>query len=703
MGQSLFAFDFADEANGQERLMQDLLIVDYWNQRLEDRLPVTYNHLLQGGYFSMPSARMSEDGQVGAGFGYIPPYHHYSLRCQLIERLEITFNYRVFKGVADPVLGELGFGDYSDKGANVKFELFSAEDSEYALPGVAIGFDDIMGTRSFKAYYIVFTKVWLKYNFELSVGLGKHRIRGLFGGCAWMPFRNSCYEYLRNLSFVLEYDAIPYWSTQIEPHPHGRKSRSRINGGIKYRLWDSIDLSLAYIRGDALAITASSYFNFGATKGMMPKIQDPLPYRAPANLQPIGYLRPEDVFVQDLTYALSQQGFDLLEAWLCNECDQKILRLRLINFTYRKEKAVRERLDNILAYLVPSNISYVIVTIDAGAFPVQEYHYNMTYLEKYRSQSIGKYELDLLTPLHEVSFPDPYCSTLLFKKDKGCWNMELSPKTNFLFGSAKGKFKYAVGLSLAFNGFLYDDIFYSVNLGYFVASNLYDLNDVDRLNPSQLINVRTDIINYYKQKSITVDEAYIQKISNLGKGWYTRTALGYFEPAYGGAAGEVLYYPVNSPWAIGAEAAVLKKRTYKGIGFTDKFRKLVHFEPTYQKFAPSQYFLNMYYDWKCESVSLKVSAGKFLANDYGARFEVCRYYPSGFRLYFWYTHTSGHDYINGKRYQDKGVGFSVPLDIFYTCSSRSQWGYGMSAWLRDIGAKAYTGPELYYLINDQRQ
>ncbi|MFI5342675.1 MAG: YjbH domain-containing protein [Chlamydiales bacterium] len=65
--------------------------------------------------------------------------------------------------------------------------------------------------------------------------------------------------------------------------------------------------------------------------------------------------------------------------------------------------------------------------------------------------------------------------------------------------------------------------------------------------------------------------------------------------------------------------------------------------------------------------------------------------------------TNGHDRINGHTYYDKGVFFSMPLDIFYTKNNRSRWGYGMSAWLRDVGVRACTGTELYSIINQQRQ
>ena len=92
----------------------------------------------------MPSARMGEEGEIGVGYGWGPPYINYSARFQLVDFLEVTGNYRIFKGVDDPILTRHGFGDYSDKGANVKLSLFSPEDSHYRLPGFAIGLEDFI-------------------------------------------------------------------------------------------------------------------------------------------------------------------------------------------------------------------------------------------------------------------------------------------------------------------------------------------------------------------------------------------------------------------------------------------------------------------------------------------------------------------------------------------------------------------------------
>lgn len=687
-----------------DNLLRDLLTVEYWNNKIYDRLPVTYNHQLQGGYFAMPSARMGEAGEIGIGYAYVPPYRNYNMRCQVLDRLELTGNYRVFKGIKDPVLSPFGFGDFSDKGANVKFALFLPEDSQYKLPGIAIGFDDFLGTRSFRSRYLVFTQVFRNYDLEISLGVGAQRIKGVFGGFNFMPFRRSCWKYLQMLSISAEYDATAYKKPHREPHPKGRVQKSPINFGIKYRIKDCLDLSLSYIRGDALCFSASTYYNWGNTTGFLPKIDDALPYNSPVITEPLGIRRPEETLVSELVFTFQEQGFDIWDVWLSyNECNQKILRIKTLNDTYRLESEVRCRLNHILSALIPRDIDHVIIVIDAEGFPIQEYHYNMYFVRLYAADEIGSHELGILTPLTEVTCVDPYTSCHLFGCKRECLNFELTPRTHTLFGSSSGKFKYALGLNANFNGYIWNGVYYSIQVGCTFITNIGSCNDYDILNPSQLINVRTDIVRYYRQRGFSLDEAYLQKNWNIGCGCYTKLAGGYFEEEYGGLAGEFLWYPLHSPLAIGVEAAVLGKREYTGLGFTNKIRKLDGTTPTWRRFLGSQYFVNLYYDLECLRMNFKVTAGKFLANDWGVRNEISHYFPSGLRLTMWYTLTNGRDKINGQTYYDKGIGFSMPFDIFYTCSERTRWNYGMSAWLRDVGVQAYTGWQLYELINDQRQ
>ncbi len=684
-------------------LLRDLLIVEDLDNKLNDRLPVTYNFMLQGGLLNMPSARMGCDGEIGFGYSSVPPYRLWNLRVQLTDRIEVTGNYRVFNGIPDPVLSSSGFGDFSDKGANVKVSIFSPEDSDYKLPGLAFGFDDFMGTRSFKSLYVVLTQVFKEANFEATLGVGSERIRGWFGGFNWFPFHHLDHKYLSPLCITAEYDAIPYKSHKREPHPDGRTQKIPINIGAKYRLWNFIDFSLGYVRGVKLAGSISAYYNFGYTNGFVPKIHEPLLYRTPVVNEPIGCRRPTDAVAFDYAYAFYQQGFRLLSGHLeYDEENRTTLRFRIANDRYRTEEQVRARLNNLVAFLTPANVDTVIITLDTEGMPIQEYRYHAAFLGEFASGEMGPYELEVITPLEEATYPAPG-SIEIFEAHRDHWNFVIAPRTHTFFGSSKGKFKYALGVGPGVNGFLNNSVYYSVLLGYTLFSDLRHVGNVDRLNPSQMINVRTDSARYYKQTGLVVDELYFQKNWALGSGWYARAGAGYFEQMYGGAVTECLYYPLNSCWAFGVQGGVFKKRKTTGLGFTNWITKYNGFTPTLRYFTGSQLFANLYFSWPQAQLDFRIQAGKFLANDWGARYEVSRYYPSGLILTLWYTTTNARDNLNGQRYYDKGISFSMPVDVFYTSSSCARWGYGMSAWLRDVGASALTGQELYQMIREHRQ
>ena len=653
----------------------------------------------------MPSARMGEDGEIGIGFSTTPHYYNWNARTQILPLLEISGSYRVLRGVDDPLLSPHGFGDLADKGANFKIALFRPEDSDYKLPGVAIGWDDFLGTKRFQSKYIALTQVIPCLNLEATIGWGTQRIRGFFGGLQYFPFLQMGNYWLEGFSLGAEYDATPYKDPKYEPNPAAREQKWKINLGMKYRFLDFMDLSMAYLKGKQICFSASMFYNFGYTEGFIPKYKDTLPYSCPKDLEPLNRFRPPDYFITELYTAFCDQGLELLDAYLYHDsCGNKVLRVRFENLKYRYLCEVEKRLIYLFANLLPSDIDRVFAVDETYGMSVQEFEFWGIYLRQFACREVSLYEVETISSLHEVTCIDGLSPLKLFHKALPPYAFYFLPRTHTYFGSSKGKFKYATGFTFCMNGFLTPwELYYSIQLGYLVFSSLGNASDVDMLNPSQLPNVHTDIITYEKQNGIQLDECYLQKNQAIGYGFYGRASLGYFDPAYAGFASELLYYPVSSPFAIGLEGAVVFKRTYGGLGFTNKVRQLIHFKPTYRPFVGSQYFLDLYYDNTLCSLSAKLSLGKFLANDWGGRIELCRYFPSGLRMYFWYTVTNGNDQINGHTYYDKGIGFSMPLDIFFSCSSKERFGYAMSAWLRDVGYRTPVGEGLYDLIYYERQ
>ena len=680
------------------QLFRDLETVSLIDRQIHDKLPLMVNYQLQGGYFAMPSARTYDAGMFGFGFAYVPPYHIWSLAFQFFDHLETTGNYWVFHGIPDSAFGHLGFGDSAERAANMKFILLRKEDGFPFLPDLAIGWNDFMGTCRFNSFYVAATQEFLKYNFEATLGWGNGRIKGFYGGLAWTPFRHFDF-FLKNLTLAAEYDANNYKKHSHE-HPCGRTVKSRINVGLQYTLWDLFRLSASTIRGDDWAGSVALTYNLGSSKGIFPKTKDPAPYSAPIDREPLGIQRSRQELAQELAYAFQEQGFDLYNLYLVPEpCGKDSLWMKIVNVRYREEEDVRSRIEYVLSALVPSNISTITAVTEADGVPIHEYRFRREDLKRFAEGKLGPNEFSVIAPTREASHrPSDYDSALLYQRRKRIWILTFRPWFRSYLGSSRGKFKYEVGLALNPEGYLFDEIYYNICGTYTIKSSAFDIDSQDFLNPSRIINVRTDSILYNQSNSFHLDQAYLQKSWNIGQGWFSRLALGYFEMAYAGLALEALYYPVHVNWAVGFSTAGLLKRSYYGVGFQHKIRKLTSEGPIFLPYHGFQYFVDFYYQYKPLSLDFKVSAGQFLARDKGIRIEGGRTFLSGLRVGLWYTLTNADDHVNGSRYYDKGFSITMPLDLFLNKSSRTRVGYAMSAWLRDCGGIAATGKQLYPTI-----
>ena len=679
-------------------LFRDLALVEEIDKNRADELPFFYNSSMMGGYLNMPSGRTPHEGVVGFGAARVHPYNIYGLNFQYFDRIELALNYRVYTGILDPVFGHEGFGDEAERIANCKFVFNLPSDGLADFPIFAIGAEDFIGTQRFNSEYILMTKDWINYNIEATLGWGRKRIKGFFGGVAWTPWRKTSVPVLKNISFLAEYDASDY-ENHIHEHPRGRKVSSHINAGVNYVLGDTLQLSLSSLRGRALSAMGSIRYPLGSSKGFISKTREPILYRSPVDTEPLGVVRPDRVFINELGFTLGQQGLDLYRVYLSPEGE---LWIKIINNMYREEPIVRERLQRVLAAITPSNIKKVIVVVEADGVLSQGYTFRTEDLYRYRQNQVTGFELETLSPMTNPP-PRPEDSTRLFRRKKEVWLFTLCPRLQSFFGSSKGKYKYNLSLVATPEGYLFDDIYYETQLSYAISSSFQKLSSTDRLNPSQLPNVRTDTIKYYQTNTVSFEMAYLQKSWNLNNsGCFFRLAGGYFEPAYGGGATELLYFPVGSNWAFGAEEATVWKRHYQGFRFTNKIRRLHGHHAFYEPFLGVQYFANVYYTLKPWNLDFKVKVGQFLAKDRGVRFEMSRWFSSGLKVSLWYTITNGHDHVNHQTYYDKGFAFMLPLDFFFSRSSRSYIGYAMSAWLRDVGASVDNGKGLYQTIRLER-
>jgi hypothetical protein len=698
----LIFFTFSLFSNELDNLFVSLKNVENIDKKNKDKLPLIYNSMGMGGYLTMPSSRVSEVGTFFIGASYLPPYNIYAATVQPYSPIEFSGNYIVFTNQLEGNFGHKGFGDDADRTINCKFSFPFPKYQNIELPILGAGFNDFVGSRRFYSLYGVLTQVITDWNLELTLGYGKGRIDGFFGGAAFTPWRFSKTPILKDVTFFAEYDANDYKNKH--EHPDGREVKSRINGGLAVTLFDALQVKGSFVRGKEWAASAGLFYNFGESRGMLPKVGDPPLYSAPINHEPLSPIREEKELAYELALELGKQGLNVARILLSyDEEDRKILYIRLINLRYFKTRDARIRIQSVLAALVPENIYCTNVALEEGGILVQSYSYLTSQLLEYNEGKISEEEMKILSPPQEAHLePSEYDASLLFKRDKTLWSFLARPRLLSFFGSSTGKYKYALGLIGGPQGYIADSLYYKIQMGYNIISSTSTVGDIDCLNPSQLINVRSDSINYYKSNTVALEQAYLQKGWRGNKGWFYRVAAGYFEVAYAGVAMEALFAPMDWNFAVGFEAACVMKRQYQGLGFQYHVRKLDGCTPHYVPFVGFQYFLDWYYNIKPLSLNLEMQIGQFLARDRGVRTILTRYFKSGVTLSFWITFTNAKDVVNRHIYYDKGIAFSIPFDMFLHKSSRASVGYATSFWLRDCGAEAMTGRRLYPTVQSAR-
>lgn len=694
----LFSFQVCAYALGDwektESLLADLEQASFIDQETKRALPMRYNRFGTVGYLDLPSARMQKEGTVGLVGAYSSSADLYSASIQLFPRLEVRGQYTYLKKQVERALCGDGTATMAKKFASIKYALLQAEDGLPSLPEISLGWDAILGDPAGFSFYAVGTKSFLTSDLELSVGWGAGNLRGLFGAAQWSPLSKSLPEGT-SLCFQVEY------SRYKNPFLAGSSPKIPVNVGISCGFWNALTARIGTKNstsgGKHLVGEAAFSYDLGGSCGFFPKTKDPPIYAASSREAPLGAFASQPDFVKELRVAFAEQGFDLF--YLAQK--QGILWIRIVNSTYRQEPAVRKRVSAILSQILPETITSTRVIVESSGIPLQEYEISRAILDRYVGGKMGEYELSLLTSMQEVqALPTPYSARLLYARKKPVILYTIQPIFQTYFGGSFGKIEYAAGIQGSLDGYLFDSVYYAFSAKYIIKST--GSSEADLSSPSQIINVRSDTPLYQNSSSLHLDRAFLQKNWNVGGGVFAKMSLGYFEVAYLGLASELLLYPVGSPFALGVEAAALGKRAYNGLGIQRNIRKFEGCSPKYVPYYGLQYFLSFHYELPHHAVNFSCKLGQFLAKDRGARFQIEKTFPSGCQVGFWITYTSGVDWVDGKRYFDKGIAFSVPLDLFLNKSSKKRWGYSLPARLRDVGAIASTGEPLYQTIYDDR-
>lgn len=660
-------------------------------------LPVFQADFGGTGLLETPTARNAEEGDFFFNFSHIDPYTNYSFSFQPFTWLQGGFRYTSISG--HRYGGNAPNRDYLDKGVDLK--LTPIQESRY-VPELAIGFRDLGGTGLFSSEYLVANKRWYNLDFSLGLAWGYLGSRGdignplsLFGSRfdkrqnttgtgdfnlkSWFTGRPSLFggiQYTtpwRPLTLQVEYDGNDY---ENQPLGDSFEQDLPVNFGARLRLNDNVTLSAAYERGNTVMLGATLGVNLAHLS--QPK-SDPAPVlpKKSRDNQPQSWSNVAGQLSDNAGISvtrISKQGDTLVVDGVPTK------------YRYLGQSELRG--NRILHNAAGGDITSFEYRWQGGGFflrddklPRAPLPTNPRLVSPASSFADVDYRRGVIASNVSKAAADTQQGQTLYDKSVRGFSYNIGPGLNYNYGGPDGLLYQA----LARVGMEYrtdQHGWASASVAYSLFDNL---SDADYIAPTELPRVRSDVVRYLNQTDLGVYNLQYTRTERLSDNLFGMAYGGLLEQMYGGVGGEVLYRPFDGNVAFGADVNWVKKRDYDTqFGFQD--------------YSTVEGHATAYIQTGIDNILARISVGRYLAKDYGTTIDLSKTFDSGVTLGAYAVFTSAGDKY-GEGSFNKGIYLSMPLDIFFTKSSRSHVTARYTPLTRDGGASLSRRYSLYSLTD----
>jgi len=655
----------------------------------------------QSGLIHMPDARIAPGGTLRLGVSYEDPYFGVWSSLSFYSFLELSGAYVNVQGVPGfpGTPNENSYGDYKDKQLGLKLRVLP--EGRY-WPQLSIGGQDVFGTQVFKAPYVALSK--RLGDFDFTLGYGEDRIDGAFGGLRYTP---SAFP---SLSFVAEYNAYDYSGDQgaaitgVIDRPKGPAA------GIEYR-WKWLAAQLSYGENE---VAANAYVSIPLMqREFVPKLREPPPYTKITPRPTLAQWRSDASYAKRMARALYEQNFKGVRLGL----QGTTLRVELTNTRISQMSRAVGRAARTILLTSPIETRELQITYTISDLPFATYTFSdLDKLQRYFNGMIPRSDimstisirysnprqvdaqlddtvdmLDAFGPGYRVAVLGESEGDIigLSMEGAGLGGFRISPKVAFFFNDPSGgALLYDFFILGSYRRELLTRLFFDAGVRLTVAENM---SQVTTLSNSQLPHVRTDINFYLQQENIiSLDRLLLNRYFAPATRVYARASVGYYEQMYAGAGGQVLYLAESGKWAVDLAADWVRQRDFSGgFGFLD-YSTLTSLASLHLKLPVLR------------ETYATVRAGRFLAKDWGARFELKRRFNSGVEVGFWYTVTNGDDITSpgspSDPYYDKGLFVNLPLSPMMLKDTQAVAQVALSPWVRDVGQMVVSPADLYVMF-----
>ena len=660
----------------------------------------TYTLYGTPGLVDMPTARSAPDGEIILSYSTWNLQQKTSFTFQLTPRFSGTFRYSGIEERSGP-----GTDGTFDRSFDLRYRILDETDWR---PAVAIGLQDFMGTGLLSSEYVVATKA-VTSSIDVTAGIGWGRFASLGGftnplgilsgsletrpdldyGNGGEPsfdqfFRGDAavfggidYRHSEKLSFQLEYSSDAY---AREAGLDTIDVRSPINVGMIYRPVPNLAFNLAYLQGSEIAGAVTVALNPSRRLAPMLPVAAPKPLSG-TNGDPnvastwAGAITSES----PVSKALAEEGITLI----AYDVSGTTAHIRYTNNRYRSEAQGMGRAVRVLTHYLPDSVTTIVAEPSRNGIPLSSTTFDRRTLEANEIRANGAYELMMASQVNDAA-PSYQLSEVNDTTRDFTWGVV--PYVQFLVFNGNDPVQVDVGAELTTRYKIRPNL---VVDGSFRQSILgpRDLAEV-RVGDSsdRYANVRTDGRNYGIDGNPVIQKLSLTHYGRPAENLYSRASFGYLERMFGGVSGELLWKPVDSRLALGAEVNYVAQRQEDMLfGFQDYDVVTGH--------------LSAYYDFENGFLG-QVDMGRYLAGDWGATFALDREFENGWKVgaYFTLTDMPFEDFGEGSF--DKGIRVTVPIDYFIGTPSRREFNVNLNSLSRDGGARLGVDGRLYGFVRD---
>lgn len=661
------------------------------------------------GLIDMPSGEMQPDGYLNATTAHFGPVSRTTLTFQATPRLSASFR---FLGIrdwdnTDDFQGDV-FDVYYDRSFDLRYQV--TREGKY-MPAITVGLQDFVGTGVLSGEYVAATKT-LTPDLKVTAGLGWGRL-GSYGDIGspfgereavdigeggnfnfgqlfrgpMAPFAGVEWQATDRLTLKAEYSSDAYDVEAGTKQAFDRKSP--LNFGLEYDVADTLRVGGYYMYGSEFGFSLQFTMNPKQRPmgGIMDGAPDPVKPRPSRGADPDAW-SPEwvtqegaaPVLIGNLNKRLEKDGI-IVEAMGYTGSTAQV---RIRNTRYDAEAQAIGRVARAMSHVMPASVETFEIVPLVNGMPASKVSVRRSSLERLEFATDADTAMRAGTAIAPPGAP---IAGLTYDPElypRFSWS--LGPYNRIRLFDQREPFKMDVGLRLGAR--------YEVAPGWVIAGSatkkvVGNLDDAPIMDPgSTLPPVRSEVELYDANGDPAVESLTLAKYAYLGGDLYGRVTVGYLERMFGGVSAEVLYKPVESPWALGAELNHVKQRDTDGLfGFSEyDYTVTTGHVSAYYAFAPGFH--------------AQLDVGRYLAGDVGATLSIDREFENGWRVGAFATKTDASAEEFGSGSFDKGIRLEIPFAWGTGQPSRKTSTTVLRPFGRDGGARLEVDGRLYDSVRD---